>query len=68
MVAHDAGYCVRANTLAAYMHANLDVARGGATHFEKAPAPDEAAEAATRQLGDAVAPPGMATQPPACAS
>ncbi len=47
VVAHDAGYCVRANTLAAYMHANLDVARCGATHFEKAPAPDEAAEAAT---------------------
>lgn len=32
---HDAGYCVRANNLANYSLANLDVARGGATHCEK---------------------------------
>eukprot|EP00908_Phaeocystis_cordata_P012671 Transcript_23672.p2 GENE.Transcript_23672~~Transcript_23672.p2 ORF type:complete len:440 (-),score=222.48 Transcript_23672:35-1354(-) len=35
VMAHDTGYCVRANTLATYTQANLDVARGGATHCEK---------------------------------
>ena len=33
---HDAGYCVRANELKAYVQANLDVSRGGVTEYEKA--------------------------------
>ena len=40
VVAHDAGYCARAGkSLQAYMQINLDISRGGATHFEKAHIP-----------------------------
>ena len=42
---HSSGYCVRVNTLAAYTQASLDVARGGVTHFERPPEPQEAAPA-----------------------
>jgi len=32
---HDGGYCVRANSVAGYLQANMDVAKGGVTRFEK---------------------------------
>jgi len=41
VMAHDAGYCQRVNSLASYMQANLDLARGGVSHFDKAPEPNE---------------------------
>ena len=41
VVPHDAGYCMRACSIASFMQANLDICRGGAAHFEKAPEPNE---------------------------
>ncbi|KAL1507917.1 hypothetical protein AB1Y20_007522 [Prymnesium parvum] len=39
---HDSGYCVRANSLPSYVQANMDVAKGGLTRFEKLPEVNEA--------------------------
>lgn len=39
---HDTGYCVRANSLTNYVQANMDIAKGGLTRFEKFPESFEA--------------------------
>lgn len=39
---HDSGYCLRANTLASYIQANMDVAKGGVTLYEKVTEENEA--------------------------
>ena len=49
---HDAGYCVRANTLPSYAQANLDVARGGVTYCEKEEELDKAADAILAKEGN----------------
>ena len=49
---HDAGYCVRANTLPSYAQANLDVARGGVTHCEKLAEVDKADDAILAKEGN----------------
>lgn len=38
---HDGGYCVRANSLPSYVQANMDIAKGGLSRFEKLPEPLE---------------------------
>jgi translation initiation factor eIF-2B subunit gamma len=41
VVPHDAGYCMRACSIAAYMQANLDICRGSTAQFDKAAEPNE---------------------------
>jgi len=42
VLAHDGGYCVRTSSAASYLQANMDVAKGGITRFDKLPESTEA--------------------------
>jgi len=44
VVAHDAGYCTRVNSIPTYTQANLDLSRGGVAQLEKAAEPPETAK------------------------
>ena len=35
IMAHDGGYCMRANSVQSYLQVNMDVAKGGVTRFDK---------------------------------
>ena len=63
-MAHDTGYCVRANTLATYTQANLDVARGGATHCEKEAELPKEADAILAKEGNFALKPGRKCKRP----
>jgi len=41
VVPYDAGYCMRACSISAYMQANLDICRGSTAQFDKAAEPNE---------------------------